>query len=165
MTLQHCKKCNIRSLWGYLPSFIYIFWLLWDPPSAHAAAAHWCFISVVNIQSSFPVARCLLLPVDGAAPLDPAASCCHRLLTRNLERLAAQQPFDMTGPALCVCSAVHSAFLLELSGCLHWLESLTLTPNASAAPPWVSEWASEWMSECWRCTEDARTFVLAFVLM
>lgn len=72
--LQHHKKCNIRSLWGHLPFFIYIFWLLWDQPSAHTAAAHSCFSSTGNILSSFPVAKCLLLPVDGGVPLDPTVS-------------------------------------------------------------------------------------------
>lgn len=60
--------------------------------------------------------------------------CCHRRLTRTLRSPAAQQPFDTDARALCVCSAVRSTFLPELSGCLHWLPSYTHR-NVSAAPP------------------------------
>lgn len=59
--------------------------------------------------------------------------CCHRRLTRNLPSPVAQQPFDTDARASCVCSAVRSTFLPELSGCLHWLPSYTQR-NVSAAP-------------------------------
>lgn len=52
---------------------LYLF-LVWDQPYAHTAAALFLSSSAGNRQHSFTVTRCLLLPVDGVVPPDPAAS-------------------------------------------------------------------------------------------
>lgn len=94
------------------------------------------FVLYLRRKEQFPCRQVFAAACGWCRASWSCSVCCHRLLTRSLESLAAQQPFDMTGPALCVRSAGHSPFLMELLTCLHWLPSYT-HPNTSAAAPCV----------------------------
>lgn len=131
MTLQHYKKCTIRSLWGHLPSFIHVFWLLWDQHQPTPLL----LIRVLSPQEIFR-----------AVSLSPGV-CCYLMMVSCLlipqcvlSQTHDTKPWESGSPTAVwhdhssfVC---HLSFTLQLSHCLHGLPSYT-QPNNSAA---VSEW-------------------------